>query len=52
MYALRDLVLRGKPKWSSPSIIQLKVNSKMTFLSFDETNAWAEVQYDGRNDPI
>ena len=50
LYALRDIVIRSKPKYSAPTLLSIPVNSKMTLISFDESKLWAEIEYDGRND--
>ncbi len=41
MYALRETVVRDKPKWSSKVIAKAEVNSKILFKILDETKAWA-----------
>ena len=37
-----------KPKWSAPTLAQVKVNSRVEFKNYDETKKWAEIIYDGK----
>ena len=49
MYTLREAVIRSKPKWSAHAIMQVKVNTTLTFKEFEESKQWAQVSFDGRN---
>jgi len=40
LFTLKDLIIRSKPKWSSPAITHVKVNTELTFKEFDETKHW------------
>lgn len=52
MYVLRDAVIRSKPKWSAHAIMQVIVNTKLTFTGFDESKEWTQVSIDNRNNPL
>lgn len=41
MYALKESVIREKPKWSSKVLAKNDVNARVLFKALDETKTWA-----------
>lgn len=52
MYVSSDAVIRSKPKWSAHAIMQVRVNTKLTFKEFDDSKQWAQVSFDNRNNSL
>jgi uncharacterized protein YgiM (DUF1202 family) len=50
MYALKESVIREKPKWSSQVLAKNDVNAKILFKALDDTKTWAQVEYDTRTE--
>lgn len=50
MYALKESVIREKPKWSSQVLAKNDVNARVLFKCLDETKTWAQVEYDTRTE--